>query len=510
MRPDINQLIKTMTLRQKLGQLIVSRPMAEGIEENVAKGEIGGLYVTNKIDTLAKLKEISPFPLLVAQDLEAGKTVDGPIWPDAMSVSSADSLEDAYLWAFLQGKQARSFGVNAVFGPVLDIALCDRAENTGYRTVGSVPSRVADYCAQMVRGYQDAGVLPFAKHYPGFGRAVGDPHMELSRIDVDAETLFSDELLPYRKAIQEQHLMGVMSGHVLAKRIDEFPSTVSKRIIDLLRNDLAFDGLLITDSLAMQGILQYDNSQYLYENTILAGHDLLLANYRLPDAKCLDYLEEAVKEGRLPLALVEEKVRRVLTAKYRLEEQASLPWSAEENNAVFDRIGERAPSYVRSDGKEFLPLKQDESVYCIFFTDDQQAIDGELSNGASMTGEIFHSMKQSFPNMRIDMLPLCPTSRQIEGALSASLEYSKVIVVARTLCGCYTGFDALSYQAQAIIRSLSHRLHSLVIWGTPFSCKPVLAYVPQVLFIYDSRRIVLDRLLKGSLKPNGKLPVSLL
>ena len=63
MRHNINELIETMTLRQKLGQLIVSRPMAEGIEENVAKGEIGGLYVTNKIDTLAKLKEISPFPV---------------------------------------------------------------------------------------------------------------------------------------------------------------------------------------------------------------------------------------------------------------------------------------------------------------------------------------------------------------------------------------------------------------------------------------------------------------
>lgn len=368
MYPNIDNLIKNMTLRQKLGQLIISRPMAENIEENVAKGEIGGLYVTNKVETLAKLKQLTPFPLLIAQDLEMGKTLGGPIWPDAMSVSAADSLEDAYLWAFLQGKQARSFGVNAVFGPVLDIALCDRAENTGYRTIGSDPSRVADYGAEMIRGYQDAGVLPFAKHYPGFGRAVGDPHMELSKIDVDLDTLLAEELLPYQKAIQKQGLQGIMSGHVLAKRIDEYPATVSEKLIDLLRKELHFDGLLITDSLAMQGILQYDHSQFLYENTILSGHDMFLANYHLPDQICLDYLEEAVKVGRLPLSLVEEKVRRILTVKYRLESQEALPWNEKENSTVFDRISERAPSYFRTDGGAFLPLPQDERVYCIFFT----------------------------------------------------------------------------------------------------------------------------------------------
>lgn len=111
--------------------------------------------------------------------------------------------------------------------------------------------------------------------------------------------------------------------------------------------------------------------------------------------------------------------------------------------------------------------------------------------------------------MSIDVLPLCPSSKQIESVLSAALGYSKVVIVARTLCGCYTGFDALSYQAQAIIRSLERRLHTLVIWGTPFSCKSVLEYVKQVLFIYDSRKIVLDRVLKGNLKPDGKLPVTL-
>jgi len=223
------------------------------------------------VGALSRVEEftrLSPFPLFIAQDLEAGQTAGGPIWPSAMAVSSADSPEDAYRWAFLQGKQARSFGVNAAFGPVLDVALSDLAENTGYRSVGSDPSRVAEYCAEMVRGYQDAGVLPFAKHYPGFGRAQGDPHMELSVIDPDYGTLCTEELLPYRKAIADAGLMGVMSGHVLAENVDSLPATVSKKLIDILRCELGFDGLLMTDSLAMQGILHYDSTPNLYKRAI--------------------------------------------------------------------------------------------------------------------------------------------------------------------------------------------------------------------------------------------------
>jgi len=464
------------------------------------------------VGALSRVEEftrLSPFPLFIAQDLEAGQTAGGPIWPSAMAVSSADSPEDAYRWAFLQGKQARSFGVNAAFGPVLDVALSDLAENTGYRSVGSDPSRVAEYCAEMVRGYQDAGVLPFAKHYPGFGRAQGDPHMELSVIDPDYGTLCTEELLPYRKAIADAGLMGVMSGHVLAENVDSLPATVSKKLIDILRCELGFDGLLMTDSLAMQGILHYDSTPNLYKRAILAGHDIILANYNLPDADVLDYLEESVNSGSLPLALVEEKVRRILAVKLQLEEFRPLPWSEEENTAVFDRIAAHAPAFVRRDGGAFEPLDPGEKYYCVFFTEEQAAVEGELSGERTNTGKLCDSLRAAFPHMKIDILPPAPVSAQIQRTLKTALGYEKVIVIARTAIGAYTGHDSLMPQMQSLIRALSRRLDTLVLWGTPFAVRPIRKFVPQMLFIYDSRRPVLDRLLTGELAPQGKLPVEL-
>ncbi len=508
---DIREFVRNMTLRQKLGQLIVSRPIAANIEENLSRGEIGGLYFagTPTEEIIAKYRKLSPFPLIIAQDLEMGKTALGPVWPTAMAVSAADSPEDAYRWAFAHGRQARSSGVNAAFGPVLDVALSDLADNTGFRSVGSDPERVAEYCAQMVRGYQDAGIIPFAKHYPGFGRAQGDPHMELSLIEPDADVIRAEELLPYRRAIEKAGLWGVMSGHVLAPQLDDLPATVSKKILGMLREELGFDGLLITDSLSMQGILQWDHSQYLYENTILAGHDMFLANYNLDDGVCLDYLEEAVKSGRLPLELVEEKVCRIMMVKRQLEAFKPLEWDAAENMVLYDKIAEKSPSFYREDGGAFEALDPDGEYLCVIFTEDQKAVAGELSGAASLTGTICSRLESRFANMKILAAPLCPGGGQIQDILREALSYDKVVVIAHTLCYAYIGSDSLSYQVQSVIRALSRRMDTLVIWGTPYASKPALPYVKQTLFVYDSNRVVLDRVLSGEIRPDGVLPVKL-
>lgn len=510
----IGQIVEGMTLRQKLGQLIISRPNINGVKETVRAGEIGGFYFAgtalgNLKESIEEFKSLSPFPLFFAQDLELGKTGGGPTWPSAMAVSSADSPEDAYLWAYCHARQARSFGINAVFGPVLDISLNPLAENTGFRSVGDDPERVAEYCEGMMRGYADAGVYSFAKHYPGFGRAAGDPHMELAVLDSDYGTLYGEELLPYRKAIDSKAIAGIMSGHVIAKAVDGLPTTVSKKWIDILRKDLSFEGLVMTDSLSMQGILQYDNSKYLYENTLIAGHDMFLSNFHLTHGECLDLLEDAVKQGRLSLEAVEEKVRRILAVKYWLEEFVPLPWSEDENRRVYDRISRKAPSYLRCDGKAFRSLESDLSHYFIVFTNDQAAISGELSDTAEGANGIVQALTAKLPNIKIDFLPLCPQAGQIQKTLNTSLGYDKITVIANTTCFSYTGFDCLSYQAQSIIRALRHKTDTLVIVGNPYAYKAVEEYVKQVLFAYNLGYDVIADVLSGELKPNGKLPIML-
>lgn len=513
-RSGIRQTVEGMTLRQKLGQLIISRPNITDVREIVRAGEIGGFYfagtaLDNLKENIEELKSLSPFPLFFAQDLELGKTGGGPNWSSAMAVSSAGSPEDAYLWAYCHARQARSFGINAVFGPVLDISLNPLAENTGFRSVGSDPETVAEYGELMMRGYSDAGVYSFAKHYPGFGRAAGDPHMELAVLKSDYNTLFEQELLPYRNAIEKGCAAGIMSGHVLAEAVDRLPTTLSKKWVDILRRDLGFEELLLTDSLSMQGILQFDNSKYLYENVLIAGHDMFLSNFHLTHGECLDLLEDAVDHGRLPLEAVEEKVRRILAVKYRLEEFVPLLWSEDENRRVYERISRKAPSYLRRDGAEFEPLRSDLTHYFLVFTNDQAAISGELSSTAEGINEIIRSLTAKLPNIKIDLLPLCPQAGQIQRALNTSLDYDRVTVIANTTCFSYTGFDCLSYQAQSVIRSLRHKTDTLVIVGNPYAYKAVEEYVKQVLFAYNLSYDIIADVLSGDIKPVGKLPVRL-
>ena len=361
----------------------------------------------------------------------------------------------------------------------------------------------------MIRGYQDAGIISFAKHFPGFGRCPSDPHIQLSVLDVDYDTIVNEELLPYRKAIEEENLMGIMSGHVLAESIDSLPATVSEKWMDILRNDLGFQGLIMTDSLAMQGILQYDNSQYLYENTLLAGHDIFLANYNVPDSVCLDYLEEAVKEGRLPLELVEQKVRRVMTVKYKLEQAEKLPWNEEESKAVYERIGKNAPAYLRGDGGEFLPLDKNKKYLCIMFPVGQEMVSGELGVTTEMDS-VINGLQETFPNMEIISIPLCPLGTDIHRVLSKSHEFDKVIFIAQTTFRAYMSMDRLSHQAQAIMKALRHKTEMLVIWGNPFVYRAVCNYIPQVLFVYDSSCVGMHRFLSGELYPKGKLPITII
>lgn len=506
----INEMIEKMPLRTKLGQLIISRPLSRNVKtlkEMISRGEIGGVYFSRGAATVEQIEEyrtLSPYPLFIAQDLELGQTVSGPSWPHAMAVSAAGSLEDAYLWAFCHGKQARSFGVNAAFGPVFDLALNPLASNTGIRSLGSDPELVADYCVQFIRGYKDAGILPFAKHFPGFGRAEGDPHIHPAVVDCDLETLMNVEWLPYKKAISEG-LPGIMSGHVMLPQIDSEISTTSKKIVDILRKDLGFNGLLMTDSLGMHGVLTHDNSKYLYEKVFLSGHDIILANHYLPDNICLDCLEEAVNAGRLPIELVEYKLRRVLEAKLRLEDHQTLPWDAEENDKLYNRIALASPTYYRNDKREFAPFKPSEKDLCLVFDIKHGGIDGELESLNPNMQSICENISSNFPHIDILTSPTAPNPSELREILEKSLAYENILVIVKTGYNIYTATGGLTPQAQAAVRALSPKIRTLVILGTPLALNPIRNYVEQALFIYDTVRIPIGDILSGKLKPTGNL-----
>ena len=213
----VQDLMSSMTIEEKLGQLLISRSGMKDIEVSLERGIVGGIYANNKTSAarIAELKKLSRFPILVAQDLEVGYTDNSIQWPAALAVGAVNDPERTYQWALYQALEARKLGVNAVFGPVFDIALNPSGSMCGTRALSSDPRAVAQLGTEVVKGYRDAGLLAFAKHFPGFGRGPQDAHIELSVIDTDPETFRSSEPTPYQYAIRNAGLMGIMTGHIL-------------------------------------------------------------------------------------------------------------------------------------------------------------------------------------------------------------------------------------------------------------------------------------------------------
>lgn len=539
----------SMTVAEKVGQLLVIRPNSEDFEGIVAKGMVGGVYMPSDVsaDVITEIRKIAPIPLIIAQDLESGITCEGPSWPSAMSVSALHSKEAGYEWAYLQALQARSFGVNAAFGPVFDLGINRYSEHTGIRSIGSDPDWVAALGCEFVKGYQDAGILPFAKHFPGFGRGLEDPHMELSNLDADSDTIWNEELLPYREAISKAGLMGIMSGHVMAPAIDpDVPSTYSAGVLGIL-DRMEFKGLVITDSLSMLGILQYDNTEEIYPRAITAGNDMILANIHIDDIKGYECLMKAVRDGRITTDMLDGKVMKILTAKYFIEEFNSVPCSGRspencqvpdvgmlkknnklqkvlpdypaayaayneaQNEKTFIKMSENSMTYYRRDGGDFKPFLNGQQNMIIVASEEALMIKGELSDGRSPAQVLMKSLREQYPDCRIIKVPLCPGRGNIYRVLEDSLDCSDVMVIAQTLVGCYTGTDHYQKPLISMIRALKNKISSFIVWGNPYAALDMPAGLPQYVFVYDRGPWAgaLMKLMRGEIYPRGTMPVKL-
>ena len=371
-----------MNIKEKLGQLLLSRPRAKDIEKSVRDGIVGGLYVAPDFDVelINELKFSQKTPLLIAADLECGELSGCVGWPCAMGAAQSGA-DGVYKWARAQANEARSVGVDAVFGPVFDIAFTRRGIATGYRPLGETPEQVASLGYEAVRGYQDGGLLTFCKHFPGFGRAEDDAHISLSSINVDKDVFMSEDMLPYiRSAYQDAALSGVMTGHILAPCIDDIPSPMSEKIVGLLRKN-GFDGLIMTDSLAMKSIQFFYTEEQLYVGALKAGHDLILADYNTSDAEGAEWLYKAYRDGVLTEKEIDEKVARVLRAKKRLAEYVPKKPDYEKDKAFFSTLSKnsiKAGEAIDTKKKTLFVIADEKS----------EAVSGEVAFSSRGVGEI--------------------------------------------------------------------------------------------------------------------------
>ncbi|MEV5592632.1 glycoside hydrolase family 3 protein [Streptomyces sp. NPDC052496] len=399
------RLISRMNLEEKVGQLFVMRvyghsatdPDPADAEANrkemgvsnaaelVAKYHLGGIIyfgwahntrephqiadLSNGIQRAAAVQRV-PVPLMISTDQEHGivARIGAPatLFPGAMALGAGRSREDARTAGRIAGEELYAMGIRQDYAPVADVNVNPANPVIGVRSFGSDPKAVARLVTAQVSGYQRAGVAATAKHFPGHGDTDTDSHVGLPYIRHTAEEWARLDAPPFRAAI-EAGIDSIMTAHIVVPAFDpsEDPATLSRPILTgLLRERLGFDGVVVTDSLGMEGVRTKYGDARVPVLALKAGVDQLL---NPPDiAVAFASVVKAVRTGELTERAIDEKLTRILVLKerrglfddpYTTHRAVERSVGTRRHLATADRVAERTTTLLVNDGG-LLPLSR--------------------------------------------------------------------------------------------------------------------------------------------------------
>jgi len=292
---------------------------------NVTHGSPIGIVKSQAYPTAVlanQLQSKSKLPLLIGADFERGTAMrleEGTSFPTAMALAAAGNPKDAYTMGKVTALEARAAGVHWIYAPVADVNNNPGNPIINTRSFGEDPAKVAEYVAEFVRGAQENGGLATAKHFPGHGDTSADSHIDLPVIKADRDRLDHMEFVPFRAAI-DAGVGSIMTGHLNVPALEpdpNTPGTLSHNILTgVLRRELGFQGLVVTDAMDMGGITVRYAPGDAAVRAFLAGADALLMP-PVPDA-AYDALLAAVNSGQISGERLDDSVGRILQAKARL------------------------------------------------------------------------------------------------------------------------------------------------------------------------------------------------
>ena len=339
---NIDDLISSMSVEDKIGQMFfITRRMNEdgqrqlSLDDDLRKiietYKPGGfiffeqnIYSIPQTKTFIEdLQESSTIPMFIGIDEEGGivtrlnkaEKLRSTQMPDPYTIGLTKNPENAYNVSKAISEEIKSLGFNLNFAPVADIFSNPLNKVIGKRAYSSDPEIASVMVTEAVKATMENGVIPVIKHFPGHGDTIQDSHTGIAIVENDIDRLRNVEFLPFRAGIEAGVPM-VMTAHVLTPHItnDELPATLSKTILsDILRKELKFDGVIITDGLEMSAISSYFSEEEAVVLAVEAGVDILLLPRNFETA--FDALLQAVKNGRISEDRIDESVRRILKVK---------------------------------------------------------------------------------------------------------------------------------------------------------------------------------------------------
>jgi beta-N-acetylhexosaminidase len=328
----VDSVLATLSDDEKFGQLFMvaaysnrGADHAEALEKQIEKHHLGGLIFfqggpVRQALLANRLQAKSRIPLLIGMDCEwgLGMRLDSTLsFPRAMTLGAIQNREIIYEMGREVARQFRRLGMHVNFAPVVDVNVDPANPVIGTRSFGELPNQVALSALAYMKGMQHHGIMASAKHFPGHGDTNTDSHYALPVVKKSRGQLDTTELVPFQRLIADS-LMSVLVAHLHVPALDSTqgkPTTLSRRVVtDLLQGQLGFRGLTFTDALNMAGARGNLPPGETELQAFLAGNDCLL--FPSDVGRGLALIKQAVADGRVPMAEVEKRVRKILATKY--------------------------------------------------------------------------------------------------------------------------------------------------------------------------------------------------
>ena len=524
----IEEIIENMSLEEKVGQLFQigfsGQEVTSEVKEMITEYNVGGIiYFSRNIESPAQVAQLSNnlqelavenegIPLMISADQEGGTVTrlnGGTHFPGNMALGATRDNNLAYKAGQATAGELKNVGINMNLAPVLDVNNNPDNPVIGVRSFGEDPQLVAELGTSYIEGMQEKGVIACGKHFPGHGDTDTDSHLDLPVIDHDRERLNSVELLPFREAIAAG-VDSIMTAHIYFPTIEPkegIPATLSRNVLTgLLREELGFEGLIITDCMEMNAIANTFGTVEGSIMTLEAGSDTVLVSHDYEkQKKSIGAVVSAVREGRISEERIDQSVERVLKLKEKRVGlngyQTADPQKTEKefSNNVAKEIAQNSVTLIK-DKADLIPIDafEDKRIGVIDFNmgrvslveDDTEHDNKFVSYLTDMGAEVeYHSIK---------------SKKKMDPAKLSNNEIDLAIVCT---------YNAVTNKTQVeLAHSLAEKLPVIVLaLRNPYDYR-VLNELDTFITTYDYSPANLQAaatIITGEIEPSGQLPVTI-
>ncbi len=537
-------LLRSLTLHDRIAQLIVVRgygdyPPSDQPEYKrflhwVQVDHVGGFIVAGRIVDgniipaqpfemsvfINHMQHLARTPLLVGSDFERGasmRVAETARFPYLMAFGAARDMNAIRQLGSATAHEARALGVNWVFAPDADVNNNPLNPIINMRSFGEDPNAVADAVGAFIDGAhadRSAYVLLSAKHFPGHGDTTQDSHMQLATLDQPKERIESLELVPFRAAIRHG-VDSIMTAHLAVPSIEpeKIPATLSHNILTgLLKEELGYKGLVITDALEMQGVTSLFPAGEASVRAIEAGADVLLMP---PDPEAsIKAIQAAIVSGRLTRKRIDESAAKVLAAKQKLGlyrasrfvkyDSITDDLQADELNHLAGHVAEKALTLVKDD-KHLLPAPEGEGSCLVLMNEYQFTPRGEM---------LVRTVQRGMPSVKVYVTNTgMPDSVLSAVAADTAAHCKQIYAAAFVTVSANRGSVAMEGGLNALLNQMVHGPVPVALFslGNPYllsTFPDVSTYVAAFSTAASSETAVAHAIL-GDIAITGRLPVSI-